>query len=361
MRLVLIFFVILVSVLSGDSLFRSKAYISNEQNIEVLDAKSNKKKRTLRVIEREVIEPDTSNLQEETSERALFTSSVELEEFLNVFYIDQNKQLFVHPKSVLDLRVVTNSPSNSLLYFGFEKDNLELYEFPIRPTEGANSIFYADRKDSTSPDSFPLIVDSQNPVIIDMELIGDVYSANAKQVFAMGTELEIKVADSDSGIKAIRVFNQRGKLISSSQILFEQKKEHTEKFSLRDPTLKHVIIEVEDNVSNIIRTEPIPVQLDGNPPIVTVQVEPTQTELEEANGICAVGTILSVNAVDSESEVTEIQYRYPNKEWRPYKSRLILANPGEYKIEFRAKDYFGNISLPVYFECTAVEFKHNEK
>ncbi len=360
MKLIFIFIIVIVSFLSGEVLFRSNAYISKDQNLEGLDSSSSKSKRTLRAIEREITEESKPDLQKETLEKDQ-SLSPELEEFLNVFYLNQKRQLFVHPKSVLDLRVVTSSPANSLLYFGFEKDKLELFEFPIRLPEGASFIYYANKENSPFPDSFFVIVDNQNPSIVDMELVGNVYTSKNKQVFSVGTEFNILVKDSDSGIKAIRLFNQNGTIISSSQVLFEQKKEYSKKFPLTDPTIKQMIVEVEDNVSNVFRTQPIPIEIDGNPPSLKILVEPQRTELEETNELCALGTKVSVSAQDNESEVAEIQYRYPNKDWKPYTSRLVLAKPGEYKIEFRAKDYFGNISMPVYFECNVVKLEDSKR
>lgn len=351
MKFITFFFLLVISLLSGEIIYRSKSYISQDAlHPDLLDAQP-RPKRTLMKIEKEIE-------QEEQEEKILYEEMEfprpSLEEFYNVFYLDRKGKLFVHPKSVVDLRKVANISKDSQLYYGIEKDGLDIYEFPIQTFEGIESIYYSENKNETNPKELKIFIDSKNPEIVQIELFGEPYSKGERKIFPSGTELEVTATDADSGIKAIRILNKNGDILAKADVLFEQEKEYKARFSLTNST-QELIVEVEDNVSNSVRSESIQVEIDATPPQITLNIEPQLSELQEANGLCPMFTTISALAEDKETEVSLIEYRYPNGKWKPYKSKLVLAKAGTYRIEFRAKDYFGNTSLPVYVECRVVE------
>jgi len=358
MKFFISFLLLLTSLLAGEIIFRSNAHIIKDKAEEVEEQsletplqpnieETVKKKRVLRKIER-VIEP-----QLETQERKI--EDVSLENSESIYYINRSGEIFIHPKSVLDLRKILNLSQNEPLYYGLEGKLDTAYIYPFRiPPEG--SVVYYGRELEQTPSTIEVRVDSKSPEFIGFEFLGESFKRKDGQVYYGGNNLQLKVSavDSESGIKAIRVFNENDELLFSNQALFEQEKKWETIFEISSQNFKELIFEIEDNVTNVFRSEKIPVLVDLTPPKIQIQIEP-ELALDLENETCALGSKVSIIAKDEHTQVKEIQFRYPNSDWKKYISRLILNKPGIYRMEFRAIDYFGNTSLPEYFECKVLE------
>ncbi len=357
MKFFISFLLLLTSLLAGEILFRSNAHIIKDKAEEVEEQsletplqpnieETVKKKRVLRKIER-IVEP-----QLETQERKV--EDVSLENSESIYYINRSGEIFIHPKSVLDLRKILNLSQNEPLYYGLEGKLDTAYIYPFRiPPEGG--IVYYGRELEQTPKTIEIQVDSKSPELVSYEFIGESFTGPNGQVYYGGNNLQLKVSalDSGSGIKSIRVLNENAELLFSNQALFEQEKKWETIFEISSQNFKALIFEIEDNVTNVFRSEKIPVLVDLTPPQVQIQIEP-KLALDE-NETCALGSKVSITAKDEHTQVKEIQFRYPNSDWKKYISRLILNKPGIYRMEFRVIDYFGNTSLPEYFECKVLE------
>jgi hypothetical protein len=358
MKFLTLFFVLITTLVAGEILFSTNENISKREmkspevkqsstpEQELVEETVSIPKRTLKRVEK-VIEPV------QPAERVMEPEVLAPDKSETIYYQNRKGDFFLPPSSLFDLRKIVGSSLQTPLYFGFQDTQLEKYSYPFRIPVDQNKVYYSEKKEDKTPRVLFVNVDSVNPEISSLQLDGKSYQKKetGKLYYSLGTELKVVAKDSDSGVKTIRVFDQNGIPIERTSALFEQEKNLSYTFSLNRDDTESIQIEVEDNVGNTTRSEKMQIMFDVRPPVVTLSVEPTQNGSERNNNLCALGSKIGATAKDNESEVTEIEYRYPNTDWKKYTGRLILNKPGIYRMEFRAKDFFGNTSLPEFLEC----------
>lgn len=119
------------------------------------------------------------------------------------------------------------------------------------------------------------------------------------------------------------------------------------------PGLHQVQFMADDILGNRSDVLSQTIEIDGAPPVTRIEVTPKPIQVE-GNLVCKPNTVVTVSAVDYESAVERIEYRYSAAAaWGgSMDTTMPVAKSEDFYIEARSRDVVGNTeSKPAVFKC----------
>ena len=244
------------------------------------------------------------------------------------------------------------------LYYKIDGGSEKEYKVPFSfETEGRHTVTYrsTDRMERRgNENNFTVILDNSPPVIVLLSETPVIKNENVVYI-APDSVFTIKASDQYSGVASLQysVNGEAMKDYENSFTLPPDSKELDIKITSTDnvgiSTNKYTIKAKDSNNKDVeLSSEGLKLVKDTAPPQVAITSDKEIFQNEKGLNIVGRDYKYTITATDEESGVATLLYRISgDKDFQKYTQPFVLKNAGINKIEAKAIDKVGNVSLPV--------------
>jgi len=273
-----------------------------------------------------------------------------------VIYFD-GYNTYINTRVAYKLSAKDDVQKNRLFYKidnGSEKEYKAPFSFE---TEGRHTVSYrsSDRMERKgNENTFTVILDNSPPVVVLLTETPVVKNESVIYI-APDTVFTVKASDQYSGVASLR-YSVNGGEMKDYETPFSippESKELTINVSATDNvgiSTNNYSIRTKDATDKdvVISSDGLKFVEDSTPPVVTITSDKEIFQNEKGLNIAGKDYKYTIAATDEESGVASLLYRVTgDKDFQKYTQPLILKNAGINKIEAKAIDRVGNVSVPV--------------
>ena len=263
-------------------------------------------------------------------------------------YLSADATLFVNEYYKLNWE---KGEANASYFFRWNDETWSKFSEPVYPPiAGWNELhYYAEDvlENRESEQKLNLYVDRTSPKInIIWRNLPKTW--NDQFMVQANNELTLRALDDESGVRNLYISLDGG--IENS---IETGEDWT--MTTKEEGKHHISAFAYDNVKNISKRIELSWVVDSTPPSVSVNSLPKLMTSNDKS-ICARNTKLEITAKDNFSEAKDLYWRKSGTEnWnlteRIFEIEKLFPYEKTIQIEFKAKDFSGNESLPLAFTC----------